>query len=70
MNKQVRNLYVLIREDRVLHASTSLRDFVSAVNDLVTDVKSSAYYYKKFKIQDRIKHVDKLEKVYYFQKVK
>jgi hypothetical protein len=70
MNKQVRNLYVLIRENRVIHASTSLRDFISSIGNLVTEVKSLAYYYKKFKNQDRIRHVDSLDKVYYMQKVK
>lgn len=70
MNKQVKNLYVVISNNRVLNASTSLTDFVRTAGELYPKVKSRSYYQKKFKNQIVIKHVDNLGQEYYFQKVK
>ena len=54
----------------VVHASTSLSEFIRTMGGMITGVNSLSYYQKKFKIQDHLKHVDNLGKVYYFQKVK
>lgn len=70
MNKQVRNLYVVMHDNRVIHASTSLNEFVRAISQLITKTKSLSYYQKRFEKQDLIEHVDNLKKFYYFQKVK
>ncbi|MBO0323442.1 hypothetical protein J0X14_14130 [Muricauda sp. CAU 1633] len=70
MNKQVRNLYVAINDNKVVHASTSLSEFVRTMSQLVTQVKSYPYYQKKFKDEKVIEHIDHLKKSYYFQKVK
>ncbi|MDF0707819.1 hypothetical protein [Flagellimonas okinawensis] len=68
MNKHVKNLYVAISDNRVVHASTQLKEFHRTIDGLITDIRSLSYYEKKFKKQSRIEHMDNLGKKYYFEK--
>ena len=69
MNKQVKNLYVAIKDNKVVHASTSLSEVVRTMSQLVTQVKSYPCYQKKFSKYDIVEHIDHLGKLYNFQKV-
>ena len=68
MNKGVKNLYIAISDNKVIHASTQLKEFHRTLLGLITEIKSLSYYQKQFKKQDLIEHVDHLGKFYYFQK--
>ena len=70
MNKQVRRLYVVVYQNKVIHASTSLADFIRTVGQLYPTTKSLSYYEKKFKTENRFEHIDNLGTKYYLQKVK
>ena len=70
MNKHVKNLYVVILENKVLYAATTHTDFYRYISGIVSGVKSMSYYQKEFAKESRIKHTDIIGKTYYFQKVK
>ncbi|GAB5474062.1 MAG: hypothetical protein Mars2KO_21610 [Maribacter sp.] len=70
MNQHVRNLYVVVHNNRVEHASTGLAEFHRYISGVIKGVKSLSYYQKKFSNFDIIEHVDNLDKKYIFQKVK
>ena len=68
MNKRIKNLYIAVSNNRVVHADTQLKEFHRYLTGVVNGIKSLSYYEKKFKKQSVIEHTDNLGKKYYLEK--
>lgn len=69
MIRDLKKLYVVIKDNEVIYFVTNLKKFVTDLNRSFAGVKNFAYYHKRFSEEDRNVLVTEEKEIYYLQKV-
>ena len=68
MIRDLKNLYVAIKNNKVVLFETNLKSFVSEFKKMESGVRSLGYYQRGFKESDFLSHVNKNGDLYLLQK--
>lgn len=67
MNDRIKNLFFLIKNNRVIVVESNLKDFISQLPENLQGIRTYDYYYRKFKLNKYFEF--EFNKNYIFQKV-
>ncbi len=69
MIRDLKSLYVAIKNNRVILFETNLKKFWSAFNEIEPDCRNYDYYYREFKKSNMLQYMNEKEEIYFLQKL-
>lgn len=69
MIRDLKSLYTLITDNRVVIFDTNLKSFVEKLNDFESDTRNYDYYYRELKKTQLIEFQNNSGRKYYLQKL-
>lgn len=69
MNKDVKYLYIVIKDNKVVCFDTNLKNFVEKFHLIEKEARNYDYFYRKFKKEDYFEYKTTTGKSYIMQKL-
>lgn len=69
MNKDVKYLYIVIKDNKVVCFDTNLKNFVEKFLLIEQEARNYDYFYRKFKKENIFEYKTSTNKLYNFQKL-
>jgi hypothetical protein len=69
MNKDVKYLYIAIKDNKVVCFDTNLKNFVEKFLLIEKDARNYDYFYRKFRTGDYFEYKTETNNIYFIQKL-
>ena len=69
MIRDLKSLYVAIKDNRVILFETNLKKFWIAFNKVEPNCRNYDYFYREFKKSNMLQYLNKKEEIYFIQKL-